>query len=69
VGAVVNAVGLLLGLLMLVAFTGLPIWSISLCVLVAQVALAPLGALCLTLLYGDSVARKQPAAAPELLGR
>jgi hypothetical protein len=67
----VHALGLLLGLVLLVSFTGLPLWAVSLAVLAVEVALAPLGALCLTLLYGDAVAEAADGVpvAPELAVR
>jgi hypothetical protein len=52
----VHVVGVTVGLVLLVVFTGLPLWSVSLVVLVAQIALTPLGAIALTLLYGDACA-------------
>jgi hypothetical protein len=54
----INALGVLLGLVLLVAFTSLPLWTITVIVLVAQVALTPLGAIALTLLYGDAAAER-----------
>jgi hypothetical protein len=52
----IQLTGVLLGLILLITFTGLPLWTISLAVLVVQIALTPLGAISLTLLYGDAVA-------------
>ena len=56
-------VGVLLGLLALITVTGLPLWVISLITLVVEVALTPLGAIALTLLYGDARAEhdQEPA--------
>ncbi|MGZ4610842.1 MAG: hypothetical protein ACXV2H_11345, partial [Actinomycetes bacterium] len=56
VWVVVQVVALGIGLLLLVAFTGLPLWSVSLAVVGCQVVLTPLGAIVLTLLYGDACA-------------
>jgi Vacuolar protein sorting-associated protein 62 len=59
VWAGIHALGVLLGLLLLVAFTSLPLWTITAVVLVAQIALTPLGAIALTMLYGDAVAQRE----------
>ncbi len=59
VWAGIHAIGVLLGLVMLVWFTSLPLWTITATVLVAQVALTPLGAVALTLLYGDAAAQRE----------
>lgn len=56
---VIHGLGVLVGLVLLITFTSLPLWSISLVMLLAEVALAPLGAIILTLLYGDAVAESQ----------
>jgi hypothetical protein len=58
VWAGIHALGILLGLVLLVAFTSLPLWTITVIVLIAQVALTPLGAIALTMLYGDAVAQR-----------
>jgi hypothetical protein len=50
----IHAVGVLLGLLLLITVTSAPLWTVSLVVLVAEVALTPVGAIALTLLYGDA---------------
>ncbi|WP_151082284.1 hypothetical protein [Nocardioides cynanchi] len=59
----IHLVGVLLGLLALIIVTGPPLWVISLVTLVVEVALTPLGAIALTLLYGDARAEQdgQPA--------
>ena len=54
----VYVVGALVGLLLLVSFTELPLWAVTAAALATQVALLPLGAIVLTLTYGD--ARAQP---------
>ncbi|MGC4111977.1 MAG: Vps62-related protein [Nocardioides sp.] len=56
VWAGIHILGVLLGLIMLISFTSLPLWSLTLFVLVVEVALTPLGAIALTLLYGDAAA-------------
>ena len=63
----VHLAGVVLGLVMLVAFTSLPLWTITLAVLVAQVALTPLGALAITLLYGDARSELEEQAEAELV--
>jgi hypothetical protein len=66
VWAGIHALGVLLGLVLLVSFPSLPLWTITVIVLVAQVALTPLGAIALTLLYGDAVAqRDEEGTGPE----
>jgi hypothetical protein len=66
VWAVVATTGAVLGLLLLVAFTGLPIWVVSAVSALCQVILVPLGALVLTLLYGDARAEKD---GPQVVAR
>ena len=56
--SVIHTVGVLLGLLLLVTVTGLPLWTVSLVGLLAEIALTPLGAIALTLLYGDARAER-----------
>jgi hypothetical protein len=69
VWAGIHALGVFLGLVMLVSFTSLPLWTITVIVLVAQVALTPLGAIALTLLYGDAAAeRAEEERVPETAG-
>jgi hypothetical protein len=53
----IHGLGILIGLLLLVSFTSLPLWSLTLIVLLVEVALTPLGAVALTLLYGDAAAQ------------
>jgi hypothetical protein len=55
----IHVVAVALGLLALVAVTGLPLWVISLISLVVEVALTPLGAIALSLLYGDARAEQE----------
>ena len=52
----IHGLGILLGLILLVSFTSLPLWSLTVIVLAVEVALTPLGSIALTLLYGDAVA-------------
>jgi hypothetical protein len=59
VWAAVAATGVVLGLLLLVTVTGLPLWTVSAVVVVCQVALVPLGSIVLTLLYGDATAQRE----------
>jgi len=59
VWAGINALGVLLGVLALVFFTSLPLWTITAIAMVVQVALTPLGAVALTLLYGDAAAQRE----------
>jgi hypothetical protein len=54
VWVVVNVAAALVGLLLLVTFTGLPLWVVTLAGVMCQVLLTPLGAIALTLLYGDA---------------
>jgi hypothetical protein len=50
----IHAIGVAIGLLVLVTATGLPLWAGSLVVMAVEVALTPLGGIALTLLYGDA---------------
>jgi hypothetical protein len=69
VWAGIHALGVFLGLVTLVSFTSLPLWTITVIVLVAQVALTPLGAIALTLLYGDAASeRAEEERVPEPAG-
>jgi hypothetical protein len=61
----IHALGALLGLLALILVTGLPLWVISLMTMLVEVALTPLGAIALTLLYGDARAEKDGAPIDE----
>ena len=62
----IHAIGVAIGLLVLVAATGLPLWAGSLVVMAVEVALTPLGGIALTLLYGDAaVEHDEPDAAGE----
>src|SRR5213079_2506549 len=56
---VVSVTGALLGLLLLVLFTGLPLWTISAVTMLCEIALVPLGAIVITLLYGDARAKNE----------
>ena len=56
VGVVLGGFGLVVGLLMLVLFTGLPLWSLALIMTLTNVLVMPLGAIAFTLLYGDAAA-------------
>jgi hypothetical protein len=58
VWAGIHAIGILLGLVLLITFTSLPLWTLTVIVLVVEIALGPLGAIALTLLYGDAAAER-----------
>jgi hypothetical protein len=58
--------GAVIGLVMLLVFTSLPLWLLSVVVSVVSALLMPLAALTVTLLYGDEVAAR--AGAGELTG-
>ena len=59
VGVVLGGFGLVVGLLMLVLFTGLPLWSLALIMTLTNVLVMPLGAIAFTLLYGDAAATRR----------
>ncbi len=65
VWAVIHGLGILLGLILLISFTSLPLWSLTVIVLVVEVALTPLGSIALTLLYGDAATELQERERPE----
>jgi hypothetical protein len=50
----VTLTGILVGLVLLLLFTGLPLWALSILVGLSQVLVLPLGGLVLTLSYGDA---------------
>jgi hypothetical protein len=56
VNAIVNGAGFVIGLVLLVAFPSLPLWALPVFVTVSNVAVMPLGAIAMTLLYGDAAA-------------
>ena len=56
VALLIGGVGVIVGLLLLVIFTGLPLWSLSAIVAACEVLMMPYGALVMTFLYGDAVA-------------
>jgi hypothetical protein len=62
---VVGAAGLIIGLVLLIAFTGLPLWALSAIVVACDVVVMPYGALVMTYLYGDAVAESVDVAAVE----
>jgi hypothetical protein len=64
VWAAVNVAAVLVGLLLLVTVTELPIWAVTAAVFVCQVALVPLGAIVLSLLYGDACAQHEEQLEP-----
>ena len=69
VWAVIAGVGMIVGLVLLVFFTGLPLWALSAVIAFCDVLLMPYGALVLTYLYGDAVASQRSADADPELGR
>ncbi len=70
--AVINAafstVALVVGLLVLVVFAGLPLWLFSGLITLAFALVVPTGAVAQTLLYGDAVSEKAEAEQPTPLG-
>jgi len=60
--AVLNGLGVVVSLLALVAFTGLPLWTLSLAGSIVQLLLVPLAGLVMSLLYGDAVAAEADRA-------
>ena len=52
----IGTVGVIVGLLLLVIFTGLPLWALSAIIAACEVLAMPYGALVMTFLYGDAVA-------------
>jgi hypothetical protein len=65
VAVVIGSAGLIIGLILLIAFTGLPLWALSAIVVACDVVVMPYGALVMTYLYGDAVAASVDAAAVE----
>ena len=53
--AIVNGLGIVVGLVLLVVFTGLPLWALSAMVALCNILVMPFGALVMTYLYGDAV--------------
>ena len=68
VAVVILGFGLVVGLLVLVIFTGLPLWALSGIVAVCNLLVMPFGALVMTFLYGDAVAADadRPPATSEM---
>ena len=58
VAAVVSGLGLAIGVLLLVVFTQLPLWSLSITVAAVNVLVLPLAAIVVSFLYGDAVAQE-----------
>ena len=54
VWAVVTVAGVAAGLLLLVLFTGLPLWAVTGIAMLVETTLMPAGAAAMTLLYGDA---------------
>ena len=61
--AIVNGLGIVVGLVLLIVFTGLPLWALSAIVALCNLLVMPFGALVMTYLYGDAV-DAEPEAAP-----
>ena len=59
---IIGGVGLVFGLALLVAFTGMPLWTLSMIVTMCNVLVMPLGAIGVTMLYGDAVAERADRA-------
>jgi hypothetical protein len=59
---VVGGVGLVVGLAVLVVFTGMPLWTLSVIVTMCNVLVMPLAGIAVTLLYGDAVAERADRA-------
>ena len=54
--AIVHVVGIAVGLVLLIAFTGLPLWALTAIVVLCDLLIMPFGALVMTYLYGDALA-------------
>jgi hypothetical protein len=67
VTVVVGGAGLAVGVVLLVIFTGLPLWALSSIVVLVDVLVMPLAAVAMTLLYGDAVAVRQEHDADPLV--
>src|SRR3954449_7430171 len=59
VWALMAGVGMVVGLVLLILFTGLPLWVLSAVIALCDVLVMPYGALVLTYLYGDAVASQR----------
>lgn len=57
VWAGVHVAGVIVGLLLLIVTPQLPLWVLTIVVVVCQIVLVPLGAIMLALLYGDARAK------------
>jgi len=57
----VGVVGMIVGLVLLILFTGLPLWVLSAVIALVEVLVMPYAALVLTYLYGDAVASHRTA--------
>jgi hypothetical protein len=62
VAVVISTVGLVVGLVCLIVFTGLPMWALSAIVVLVDLLVMPYGALVITYLYGDALAATMVAA-------
>ena len=52
---IVSAFGLVVGLVLLLAFTGLPLWALSAIVAMCNILATPYGAVAMTYMYGNAV--------------
>ncbi|HEY5424509.1 MAG TPA: hypothetical protein VIK05_13600, partial [Ilumatobacteraceae bacterium] len=64
----VGVVGMVVGLVLLIFFTGLPLWVLSAVIALVDVLVMPFAALVLTYLYGDAVASHRTADVTEDVG-
>jgi len=64
----VGVVGMIVGLVLLILFTGLPLWVLSAVIALVDVLVMPYAALVLTYLYGDAVASHRTADVTEDVG-
>jgi hypothetical protein len=64
----VGVVGMVVGLVLLIFFTGLPLWVLSAVIALVDVLVMPYAALVLTYLYGDAVASHRTADVTEDVG-
>ena len=58
--SIVSAFGIAVGLILLVLFTGLPLWALSAIVAACNILAMPYGAIVMTYLYGNAVSAIRP---------
>jgi hypothetical protein len=61
-----SALGVAVGLVLLVLFTGLPLWALSAAVAACNVVMLPVAALVMTYLYGDAVTEHDAGRSPDV---